>query len=94
MPEIIYKPSNKLNARRYLMEGITSFAFAGLFSMTLLSLTFSFQLGIRFRNMSTKLEVMEGQLDKRRDTDRMIIDEINAVVRVMQESVRPVLQRT
>lgn len=76
------------------MEGITSFAFAGLFSMTLLSLTFSFQLGIRFHNMGNKLTKMEEQMSKRRETDRLIIDELNSVIRVMQESIKPALEKT
>ena len=44
------------------MEGLIYFALAGLFSMTLLSLTFSFLLAIRLRNLKEQLEGAQKQL--------------------------------
>ena len=75
------------------MEDILSFAFAGLFSMTLLSLNFNFLLGMKLRQMGNKLETMEEQMAKGKEADRMIVEEINEIVLVMDEKIRPILEQ-
>jgi hypothetical protein len=74
------------------MEGITSFAFAGLFSMFILSLNFSFLLHIKLKNMSKKFEEMEQQMGKSKESDKLIIEELDDIVRLM-EKIEPALDK-
>jgi len=75
-----------------IMEGITSFAFAGLFSMFILSLNFSFLLHIKLKNMSNKFEEMEQQMGRSKESDRLIIEELDDIVRLM-EKIEPALDK-
>ncbi|MBU2559465.1 hypothetical protein KKA03_01045 [archaeon] len=74
------------------MEDITSFAFAGLFSMFILSLNFSFLLHIKLKNMSNKFEEMENQMGKSKESDKLIIEELDDIVRLM-EKLEPALDK-
>jgi hypothetical protein len=73
-----------------IMEDITSFAFAGLFSMFILSLNFSFLLHIRFKKISEKFEEMEEQMNRSKKTDMVIIEELDDIVALM-EKIKPSL---
>lgn len=74
------------------MEDITSFAFAGLFSLFLLSLNFSFLLHMRLKQMNKKFDEMEEKLNKSKETDKLIVEELDDLVRLM-EKIEPALDK-
>jgi hypothetical protein len=59
------------------MEDITSFAFAGIFSMLILSMTFIFLLSIRLYQLGKKLEEIEDVVNITREELDQIIFRLN-----------------
>ncbi|MFQ5887948.1 MAG: hypothetical protein ACE5HY_04560 [Candidatus Hydrothermarchaeales archaeon] len=59
------------------MEDILSFAFSGIFSLLILSLTFNFLLAIRLHLLDRKVDVM----DKRSREEAKLIDKRLRVVK-------------
>ena len=47
------------------MEDLTSLSISGIYSLLILSLTFSFLLAMRVRQLQTKLISYEGSVEKR-----------------------------
>jgi hypothetical protein len=73
------------------VENLVYFAFAGLFSMTLLSLTFSFLLGIKLKNLKVQIKNVEEQMSVAKKADDLIIDEITQVVNMVDKKLNPIL---
>lgn len=60
--------------------------------MFILSLNFSFLLHIKLKDMSKKFDGMEKELSKTKETGKLIIEELDDIVKLM-EKIEPALDK-